>query len=100
MFTLDIHDEQDYEDFKEIVDHEETKLVELPGDPVPDPVPQVVNKSQVDDDSSAVSTIIGNYSVLRICCSSPMKGELRWRGPNSISKFDHHNLNGGAVDDT
>jgi hypothetical protein len=28
-----------------------------------------------------------------------MKGELRWRGPNSISKFDHHNIyvNGGAV---
>jgi hypothetical protein len=22
------------------------------------------------------------------------------RGPNSISKFDHHNINGGAVDDT
>jgi hypothetical protein len=32
--------------------------------------------------------------------SSPMKGELRWRGPNSISKFDHHNINGGAVDYT
>jgi hypothetical protein len=30
-----------------------------------------------------------------------MKGELRSRGPNSISKFDHHNLNGGAaVNDT
>jgi hypothetical protein len=32
--------------------------------------------------------------------SSPMKGELRWRGANSISKFHHHNINGGAVDDT
>jgi hypothetical protein len=32
--------------------------------------------------------------------SSPMKGELRWRGPNSISKFDHHNISGSAVDDT
>jgi hypothetical protein len=32
--------------------------------------------------------------------SSPMKGELLWRGPNSNSKFDHHNINGGAVDDT
>jgi hypothetical protein len=32
--------------------------------------------------------------------SSPMKGELRWRGPNSISNFDHHNINGGAADDT
>jgi hypothetical protein len=32
--------------------------------------------------------------------SSPMKGELRWRGPNSISKFDHHYISGGAVDDT
>jgi hypothetical protein len=29
--------------------------------------------------------------------SPPMKGELRWRGANSISKFDHHNINGGAV---
>jgi hypothetical protein len=27
-----------------------------------------------------------------------MKGELRWRGANSISKFDHHNINGGTVD--
>jgi hypothetical protein len=25
-----------------------------------------------------------------------MKGELRWRGANSISKFGHHNINGGA----
>jgi hypothetical protein len=32
--------------------------------------------------------------------SPPMKGELRWRGANSISKFDHHNINGGAVDNT
>jgi hypothetical protein len=30
--------------------------------------------------------------------SLPMKGELRWKGTNSISKFDHHNINGGAVD--
>jgi hypothetical protein len=29
-----------------------------------------------------------------------MKGELRWSGQNKISKFDHHNINGGAVDDT
>jgi hypothetical protein len=27
-----------------------------------------------------------------------MKGELRWRGANSISKFYHHNINGGAGD--
>jgi hypothetical protein len=27
-----------------------------------------------------------------------MKGELRWREANSISKFDHHNINSGAVD--
>jgi hypothetical protein len=26
-----------------------------------------------------------------------MKRELRWRGANSISKFYHHNINGGAV---
>jgi hypothetical protein len=26
-----------------------------------------------------------------------MKGELWWRGENSTSKFDHHNINGGAV---
>jgi hypothetical protein len=32
--------------------------------------------------------------------SSPMKGERRWRGPYSISKFDHHNISGGAVDNT
>jgi hypothetical protein len=24
----------------------------------------------------------------------------RWRGPNSFSKFDHDNINGGAVDGT
>jgi hypothetical protein len=29
-----------------------------------------------------------------------MKGELRCRGPSSISKFHHHNINGGAVSDT
>jgi hypothetical protein len=29
-----------------------------------------------------------------------MKGELRWMGANSISKFDHHNIYGGTVDDT
>jgi hypothetical protein len=29
--------------------------------------------------------------------SSPMKGELRWRGLNGIYKFDHHNIYGGAV---
>ncbi len=49
---------QDYEDFKATVDHEETKLFEVPPDRVPEPVPQV-NKAQVEDDSSAVSTIIG-----------------------------------------
>jgi hypothetical protein len=49
---------QDYADFKATVDHEETKLFELPPDRVPEPVPQV-NKAQVEDDSSAVSTIIG-----------------------------------------
>jgi hypothetical protein len=26
-----------------------------------------------------------------------MKGELRWRGANRISIFDHHNINGGDV---
>jgi hypothetical protein len=30
----------------------------------------------------------------------PLKRELRWRGANRISKFGHHNINGGAVDDT
>jgi hypothetical protein len=29
-----------------------------------------------------------------------MKGELRRRRANSISKFDHHYINGGAVDNT
>jgi hypothetical protein len=32
--------------------------------------------------------------------SPPMKGELRWRGENSIFKVDHHNINGDAVDNT
>jgi hypothetical protein len=27
-----------------------------------------------------------------------MKRELWWRGANTISNFDHHNKNGGAVD--
>lgn len=49
---------KDYEDFKETVDHEETKLFELPADRVPEPVPQV-NKAPLEDDSSAVSTTIG-----------------------------------------
>jgi hypothetical protein len=39
-----------------------------------------------------------NCLTAQLC--SPMKGELRWRGPNSISKFHHHNINGRAVDDT
>jgi hypothetical protein len=60
--VLECHLEQAYEDFKDIVDHEETKLA----DHVPDPVPQVVNKSQVDDDSSAVSTIIGKLYLNKI----------------------------------
>jgi hypothetical protein len=28
------------------------------------------------------------------------EGRAAVKGPNSISKFDHHNINGGAVDDT
>jgi hypothetical protein len=34
------------------------------------------------------------------CLTAQLSGELRWRGPNSISKFDHHNINGGGVEDT
>jgi hypothetical protein len=30
----------------------------------------------------------------------PVKGELRWKGANIISKFDHYNINCGAVDNT
>jgi hypothetical protein len=30
----------------------------------------------------------------------PMKEELRGKGPNCISNFHHHNINGGAVDNT
>jgi hypothetical protein len=29
-----------------------------------------------------------------------VKGELWWRGAKSISKFDRHNINGGAVYNT
>jgi hypothetical protein len=36
----------------------------------------------------------------RISIGTMANGELRWRGANSISKFDHHNINGGAVDNT
>jgi hypothetical protein len=43
-------------------------------------------------------------TVFRLNCltaqPSNMKGELRWRGANSISKFDHHDINGGDVDNT
>jgi hypothetical protein len=46
-----------------------------------------------------LSAIYGPCSVW-IAWQPPMKGELRWRGANSISKFDHHNINGGAVDST
>jgi hypothetical protein len=30
----------------------------------------------------------------------PMKSKLRWRGTNSVSTFGHHNINGGAGDNT
>jgi hypothetical protein len=54
-----------------------------------------------------IDCVLGSRCYIRPCSiwiawqrSSPMKGELRWRGPSSISKFHHHNLNGGAVDCT
>jgi hypothetical protein len=57
--------------------------------------------------SHNIDCVLGSLCYIRPCTiwiawqrSSPMKGELRWRGQNSISKFDHHNIHGGAVDDT
>jgi hypothetical protein len=54
-----------------------------------------------------IDCVLGSLCYIRPCSiwiawqrSSLMKGELRWRGPSSISKFHHHNINGGAVDDT
>jgi hypothetical protein len=47
------------------------------------------------------STIYGPCSVwIAWQRRPPMKGELWWRGVNSISKFDHHNIHGGAVANT
>jgi hypothetical protein len=57
--------------------------------------------------SHNIDCVFGSLCYTRPCSiwiawqrSSPMKGELRWRGPTGISKFHHHNINGGAVDDT
>jgi hypothetical protein len=57
--------------------------------------------------SHNIDCVLSSLCYIRPCSiwiawqrSSPMKGELRLRGPNSISKFHHHNINGGAVDDT
>jgi hypothetical protein len=53
-----------------------------------------------------IDCVLGSLCYIRPCSiwiawqrRSPMKKELRWRGPSSISKFHHHNINGGAVDD-
>jgi hypothetical protein len=40
------------------------------------------------------------FQLLDSAALAPMKGKLGWRGANSISKFAHHNINGGAVDNT
>jgi hypothetical protein len=46
----------------------------------------------------ALSAICRLWSVWFGWQRSPLtKTQLRWRGTNSISKFDHHNINGGAV---
>jgi hypothetical protein len=57
--------------------------------------------------SHNIDCALGPLCYIRACSiwitwqrSSPMKGELRLRGANSISKFHHHNINGGTVDDT
>jgi hypothetical protein len=54
-----------------------------------------------------IDCVLGPLCYIRACSiwiawqrSSPMKGALRLRGANSVSKFHHHNINGGAVDDT
>jgi hypothetical protein len=57
--------------------------------------------------SHNIDCVLGSLSAIYGPCSvwigvwqrsSPVKGELAvGRGPNSISKFDHHNINGGAV---
>jgi hypothetical protein len=43
---------------------------------------------------------IGAVFRLNFIDSAALLEEQRWRGPTSISKFDHHNISGGAVDDT
>jgi hypothetical protein len=57
--------------------------------------------------SHNIDCALGSLCYIRACSiwiawqrSSPMKGELGLRGLSSISKFHHHNINGGAVDDT
>jgi hypothetical protein len=54
-----------------------------------------------------IDCALGPLCYIRACSiwiawqrSSPMKGEPRLNGANSVSKFHHHNINGGAVDDT
>jgi hypothetical protein len=57
--------------------------------------------------SHNIDCVLGSLCYIKPCSigiawqrSSPMKGEMRWRGPNSISKVHLHNINAGAVDDT
>jgi hypothetical protein len=57
--------------------------------------------------SHNIDCALGPLCYIRACSlwiawqrSSPMKGELRLRGANSVYKFGHHNINGSAVDDT
>jgi hypothetical protein len=66
-----------------------------------------VSSRVVPQTSYNIDCVLGSLCYIRPCSiwiawqrSSPMKGELRWRGARSISKFHHHNINGGAVDDT
>jgi hypothetical protein len=65
-------------------------------------VPQVEQQT-----SHNIDCALGPLCYKRACsiwiawqCSPPMKGELRWRGANRISKFEHHKINGGAVSNT
>jgi hypothetical protein len=69
--------------------------------------PPILNVWCIAQTSYNIDCVLGSLCYTRPCSiwiawkrSSPMKGELRWRGPSSISKFHHHNINGGAVDDT
>jgi hypothetical protein len=94
-----------------------TKIHKLDPDPDPDTLPEEayqdvrsgilsvrhIDISQYIDGFWALSLLYTDRVPFDLLDSAALlyEGrELRWRGSNSVSKFDHHNINGNVVDDT